>query len=69
MTRLTLEEIYISNLKERIPEGSMAYMTKEDAYIELKKWTGQDFGYDADKWEQWIKDNGLPLMDILPKKS
>ena len=69
MPRLTLEEIYILSLREKLPEGSMAYMTKESAYLELKKWTGQDFGYDANKWEQWIKDNGLPPMDILPKKN
>jgi len=67
MTRLTLDEIYILSLKEELPEGSVAYMTKEDAYNSLKKWTGQDFGYDADKWEQWVDDNGLPLMNIQPQ--
>jgi hypothetical protein len=28
---------------------------KEAAYEMLKKITGQDFGYDVQKWRRWIK--------------
>jgi hypothetical protein len=52
MTRLTLEQILILNLQERIPEGSTAYTKKEDAYLALKKYTGQDFGNDIEKMEK-----------------
>ena len=68
MTRLTLDQIYIKNLKKQFPEGSMAYMTKERAYAALKKWTGRDFGYDAEKWRKWIDENGFPILGIPPKK-
>lgn len=63
MSRLTLEEILIANLNEKLHQGTMPYMTKESAYQALKKWTGQDFGYDSTKWEEWINENGLPLLD------
>jgi hypothetical protein len=68
MTRLTLEEIFIKNIKQELPEASMAYMTKEAAYAARKKWTGQDFGYDAEKWKKWIDENGIPLLNITPNK-
>lgn len=68
MTRLKLGQMFIKNLKEEIGEGSTAHMTKEDAYYALKKWTGQDFGYDADKWKKWIEDNGFPILGLPPEK-
>ena len=46
----------------------MAYMTKNDAYALLKEITNQDFGYDADKWEKWIEENGLPALGMPPRK-
>ena len=30
-------------------------MSREIALKRLQNRTGQDFGYDADAWEQWIK--------------
>lgn len=62
MTRLTLNELLLKNLKQELPEGSTAYMTQKSAYNALKKWTGQDFGYDAQKWEDWISQNGFPVV-------
>jgi hypothetical protein len=64
MSRLTPEQRAILNLRGEIPEGTMAYLTREDAYALLKKHTNQDFGYDADKWEKWIEENGLPMLGI-----
>ncbi len=69
MSRLTLEQILILNLQGKIPEGSMAYSRKEDAYLALKKWTGQDFGDDIERWEKWVKENGLPILDSYIKES
>lgn len=69
MTRLTLEQILILNLQERIPEGSMAYTKKEDAYLALKKYTGQDFGNDIEKWKSWVEENGLSILDSLKNES
>ena len=62
MTRLTLEQILIFNLKQKLSEGSMAYMKKDKAYLTLKKYTGQDFGDAIEKWEKWVEDNGLPFL-------
>jgi hypothetical protein len=50
MTRLTLEQLLLANLEERMPIGGWGYMTKEDAYESLKEMTGQDFGYDLKAW-------------------
>lgn len=32
-------------------------VTKDEALDELKRRTGQDFGFDADAWEQWLNAN------------
>jgi hypothetical protein len=66
MSRLTPEERLLANLREEVAEESMAYMTRDDAYRGLRDSTGQDFGYDADKWEKWIEENGLPLRNMSP---
>ncbi len=36
MTHLTLEQILIFNLKQKLSEGSMAYMKKDEAYLTLR---------------------------------
>jgi hypothetical protein len=58
MSRLALFEIYLGNLKQEIPkEMRRQDATREQAYEALKRATGQDFGYDAKAWEQWLKQN------------
>lgn len=58
MSRLTLEQILIFNLDQRISEDDrMTYMTREDAYETLKECTCQDFGYDAKAWKKWFREN------------
>jgi len=51
-------EVWMMNLSQEIPKHSLHYMTKEEAYEELKKETGQDFGYEVDKWEEWGRRAG-----------
>jgi hypothetical protein len=51
-------EVRMLNLRQELPEHSICYMTKEEAYEELKKETGQDFGYDVHKWEEWGRRAG-----------
>ncbi len=55
--RATPIEIFLENLEQVFPQDSLEYMPKEQAYEELKKATGVDFGYDASKWRQWLKNN------------
>jgi hypothetical protein len=31
--------------------------SKEDALAQFRRITGQDFGYDADKWSTWLREN------------
>jgi hypothetical protein len=58
MSRLTLQQTFLLNLKQEIPEWDMmSYMTREEAYEALKKHTGQDFGYDIEAWERWFREN------------
>src|SRR5262249_12121164 len=45
-------EIRLANLRQRMPDP-LYWMDKETAYEELKKLTGQDFGYDEKRWEEW----------------
>jgi len=39
-------------MRQLLPKDHPA---KEDAYKALKTLTGQDFGYDIDAWQQWLK--------------
>ncbi len=54
MALLTPIQRLVKNLRQEISNDSRSYMTKENAYLELKARTGQDFGYDACKWEEWL---------------
>jgi hypothetical protein len=31
--------------------------TKKEALRELRFWTGQDFGDDVERWQEWIEEN------------
>jgi hypothetical protein len=51
-------EILILNLRQELGKNSLCYMTRAEAYEELKKETGEDFGFDADKWTEWGRSHG-----------
>ncbi len=51
-------EIMLANLRQQMPEASYR-RTVESAYEELKSISGQDFGYDAMKWEEWGFENRM----------
>lgn len=57
MTRLTPIQLDIANLLEQRPKNSLGYMTKEQALELLKKRSGQNYGYDAKRWVQWVREN------------
>jgi hypothetical protein len=58
--RIKPYRIMLNNLAEKY-KGQAKYrkvfQSKEDAYEMLKRYTGQDFGYDIDSWERWLKEN------------
>jgi len=45
-------DLFLMNLEGIFPTGFLYYMPKEQAYLELKKATGADFGYGAVRWRQ-----------------
>jgi hypothetical protein len=45
-------EIMLANLRQRNPDP-MYYKPRVEAYEELKRITGQDFGYNDLRWEEW----------------
>jgi hypothetical protein len=58
MTRASEYELLIFGLREVFPSNAwMGYVTREDAYEELKELTDQDFGFDPDAWEEWLDSN------------
>ncbi len=50
-------KIFLMNLEQTLPQDSLYYMPKEQAYEELKKATGVDFGDNVVKWKQWLQNN------------
>lgn len=52
--RMHLHQLLISNLAGHWDEDHFMYRDKEYAYNRLKEISGQDFGYDADKWKEWF---------------
>lgn len=59
--RLTIAEILIGNLRGGFQKSFPAYRTPEQAYKELKHYTGQDFGYDVEAWEKWFSETDRPM--------
>src|SRR5262249_32743289 len=49
---------YLCNLRQEVPEQSLYFLPREEAYAKLKQFSGQDFGYDDKLWEQWGRENG-----------
>jgi len=60
MSRITPVEGFLLNLEQKIEECRREYLPRDAAYEKLKSLTGEDFGYDTEKWRTWIKKHGLP---------
>lgn len=67
MSRMTFEELLLANLKEELDPTHPEYMSKDEMIVNLKNWTGQDFGSDVQQWEQWITKYGLPIINVQPE--
>jgi hypothetical protein len=39
------------------PARRREYLPKDKALELLRKWSGQDFGYDFDAWKAWIREH------------
>jgi hypothetical protein len=66
--RLTMEQILLRCLSEKMNPINLAYRSREEAYEELKQETGQDFGYDVKAWKQWFKTADEPFPNLGKSK-
>ena len=57
MSRITLFQGLLMNLNQSIEVNRREYLTREEAYQQLKSLSGQDFGYDVESWKKWLKEN------------
>jgi len=55
MSRLTLVDGLLMNLKHEIDPGRREYVAPELAHQRLVQLTGQDLGDDVDAWKLWFK--------------
>lgn len=52
--------VALMNLAQLLPRSALNYMDRTEALKWLREQTGQDFGMDVEKWEQWcIKERLL----------
>jgi hypothetical protein len=67
MSLLLLLERYLVNLDEDVDPGFLfIYMPRATALQLLKDETGQDFGYDAKRWREWLEGAGLVPRRNIP---
>ena len=57
MSRLGLVEGLLLNLARKIDPNRREYLSAEESYLRLKEMTGQDFGYDVERWRAWFKEH------------
>ena len=52
-------QVRLYNLRQLLPEQSVYFLPLEVALRRLREETGQDFGYDDARWEQWGREQRL----------
>jgi hypothetical protein len=71
MSRILPFEGLLMNLRREIPASrKRQYLTPEQARDSLMRRTNQDFGLDADRWEEWLRlhhPEEFELAEILKK--
>lgn len=61
MSQFTLLQGLLLNFKGEIEPRRREYLSKKEAYEQLKLRTGQDFGEDFAAWKEWIQDHPMPI--------
>lgn len=54
---LNYYEIWLKNMSGTMDRDRLDYLPKDEAYQHLKEDTGQDFGYDLERWMEWLNEN------------
>lgn len=57
MTLGGMYNLLLRGLSASTDPRQLHHMTPEAAYQELKQRTGQDFGYDVEKWRAYLRAN------------
>jgi hypothetical protein len=50
-------QLFLGGLEGKSDPHSLHYISRGAAYEELKRLTGQDFGYQSDKWREFIRSH------------
>jgi hypothetical protein len=50
-------EMLLRGLAGEADPNTLSYISREAAYAQLKRRTEQDFGYDVEKWREYIRAN------------
>jgi hypothetical protein len=68
--RLTPVQRLLKNLKGDIPPYMRReFLPKDVALEKLKTMTGQDFGFDANAWSVWIKEQEASGVEFRTPRS
>jgi hypothetical protein len=59
----------LRGLEGRSDPNSLPYISREAAYRELRQRTGQDFGYDVEKWRDYLRQGAEGLADAKQHRS
>ena len=57
MSMLGVYEILLRGLAEEVHPSTLHFLPRESAYQELKRRTGQDYGYDPEKWREYLRQH------------
>ncbi len=49
--KLTPYQLWLRSLT--FGRAERGYLTREEAYARLKRKTGEDFGFDIERWREW----------------
>ena len=58
-----VDQLLLRGLEGRSDSNSLQHISHEAAYQELRQRTGQDFGYDVDKWRDYLRHGAEDLAD------
>jgi hypothetical protein len=67
--RLLSHTVWMMSLRGKRSIHRRPLVPPEEAARFLRQLTGQDFGLDADKWAEWLRDNRKGLYKRRPPRA
>jgi hypothetical protein len=56
-----VDQLLLRGLDGTSDPNSLQYISRAAAYQELRQRTGEDFGYDAEKWRDYLRQGARDL--------